>query len=139
MEVLVAAAVASGGVDRRGRAEEIGGPAGAPLLRREVLAARVVMAKMEVVSDPEMVGRCRKWCCGLGANFDGGARFSKSLERAGRLSSCIRGPCWRKSEKSEAVNGSPPKVLVLSGGMSPPKPTPAGVGPEGTLAEARIV
>ena len=39
----------------------------------------------------------------------------------------IRGPCERKSRKSEEVKGSPPETAFSARGTNPFKPTP-GVG-----------
>ena len=44
-----------------------------------------------------------------------------------RSSVLIRGPCARKSRKSEEVKGSPPKTTLSVWGTSQLKPTP-GVG-----------
>ena len=45
-------------------------------------------------------------------------------EEAERASVFIRGPCARKSLKSEEVKGSPPQIALSGRGTSPLKPTP---------------
>ena len=56
-------------------------------------------------------------------------RVTNLPEGAKRLSILIRGPCARKSQRSEEAKGSPP-ITALSGcGTSPLKPTP-GIGEE---------
>ena len=52
--------------------------------------------------------------------------LSKGAERLPIFTS---GPCARKSQNSEEVKGSPPKMALSVRGTSPPEPTP-GVGEE---------
>ena len=53
-----------------------------------------------------------------------GTQATNLLEGAEIPSILTRGPCTRKSRKSEETKGGPPKTAFSGRGTSPPKPTP---------------